>query len=272
MLNMGDIMIYDKKFIALISVTLIIILGIISMHFVDASSVLKYTIAIFGEFVIIIISAFIGFKTAKKFTFKSAIGKSTALISVGILVWGLGNMAWLYYNIFEQIEIPYPSLADVGYLGMIPLAAIGLFILLRNVKIIFNAITTLKLVAITIIAFLPIYWLFIQSKMVEDVPEMIKILNVAYPVGDIIFLSLALIILSTIKSGAMSKPIGALCVGFIIEAIADFIFSWQTSTGTYYAANFGDIFYSLAFFTIGLGMYYINKMTTISKIDTNRGK
>ena len=42
--------------------------------------------------------------------------------------WGLGQVIWTFYESSGQ-EVPFPSYADVGYLGLPPLAAIGLLLL-----------------------------------------------------------------------------------------------------------------------------------------------
>ena len=52
-----------------------------------------------------------------------------ALIGGSTLSWGLGQLVWTWYESILGDEVPFPSLADVGYLGMIPLTAAGLLML-----------------------------------------------------------------------------------------------------------------------------------------------
>ncbi|MDQ1710220.1 MAG: diguanylate cyclase, partial [Frankiaceae bacterium] len=49
------------------------------------------------------------------------------LLAAGCAAWGLGETVWSYYELVEHIEVPFPSLADVGYLAMFPfvIAALG---------------------------------------------------------------------------------------------------------------------------------------------------
>ena len=42
-----------------------------------------------------------------------------ALIGLGVLAWGLGQAAWVYLESFRGDEVPFPSQADIGYLGMV---------------------------------------------------------------------------------------------------------------------------------------------------------
>src|SRR4029077_7435170 len=48
-----------------------------------------------------------------------------ALIGASALSWGLGQAVWSYYELVKGVQVPFPSLADVGYLGVVPLAVAG---------------------------------------------------------------------------------------------------------------------------------------------------
>lgn len=253
-------MAFDKKLLALILLTVIVVFGMILEPSRGSPSVTRYLISAVGQFLIILVAAFIGFNMVKSFTFKSVIGKSIAFISLGMLSWGIGSLVWLYYNIMLQTEVPYPSLADVGFLGTIPLATCGLFLLLKNIKIKFDAKIIFKVIAIPIVVFLFTYWLFIHSKLGENVSTLEKILNVTYPMGDVVFLSFTIVILSLTKGAKLFRSISMICAGFIIQTIADFSFSWTTATGTYYSGNWVDVLFALAFFTLGIGMYCIKEL------------
>jgi len=253
-------MIFDKKLLALILISVIVLLGMIFIPFKEEFSLARYFITSFGQFFVIFLAVIIGYEKIKSFTFKSAIGKSIIFISLGLLSWGIGALIWFYYNAILKTEVPYPSLADIGFLGTIPLAAYGLFLLLKNIKIEFDIKTILKLVLIPIIVFIFTYWLFINTKLAEDVSALEKILNVTYPMGDVVFLSFTFVILTLIKGGKLFKPFGIICLGFIIEAIADFSFSWTTAIETYYSGNWVDMLFVLAFFTLGLGIYYTKEL------------
>src|SRR4029453_10132862 len=52
-----------------------------------------------------------------------------ALIGLGVLAWGLGQAAWVYLESYRGDEVPFPSQADIGYLGMVVLTPAGLLIL-----------------------------------------------------------------------------------------------------------------------------------------------
>lgn len=48
------------------------------------------------------------------------------LVGYGALVWAAGNCVWTYYEVVLGVANPHLSLADVGFLGMVPLVLLGL--------------------------------------------------------------------------------------------------------------------------------------------------
>src|SRR3989344_4139272 len=57
--------------------------------------------------------------------FKSAIGKAMFFIGLGILLWGVGETIWSYYNFFLGIPAPYPSFAEIGFAPSIFFYSLG---------------------------------------------------------------------------------------------------------------------------------------------------
>ena len=57
---------------------------------------------------------------------KSKVGKGVFFISLGLITWGIGQCFWSYYTIRQIAEVPYPSLADAGYIVSWPLWTIGI--------------------------------------------------------------------------------------------------------------------------------------------------
>jgi hypothetical protein len=47
-------------------------------------------------------------------------------LGAGLLSWSVGQAAWTWYESVLGREVPFPSVADIGYLGLPPLAAAAL--------------------------------------------------------------------------------------------------------------------------------------------------
>jgi len=76
-----------------------------------------------GEFVIAFIAAGAGAYAASRHRHRTRI--AWTLISISAFCWGLGEVAWSYYELLLGRQVPFPSLADVGYLLAVPFAVAG---------------------------------------------------------------------------------------------------------------------------------------------------
>src|SRR5689334_10397166 len=47
------------------------------------------------------------------------------LIGASALSWGVGQAIWTYYELVLGRQVPFPSFADLGFLGAVPLAVAG---------------------------------------------------------------------------------------------------------------------------------------------------
>ncbi len=197
--------------------------------------------------------------------FKSAVGKSVFCIGFGLFCWGFGETIWSYYNFFLDEPAPYPSLADLGFapsiffygLGAIYLSrAIGAKYGLRNTYAkIFTTVAPLFILAIS-------YYLFVTIArggiLVPPGETLLKtVLDIAYPLGDFLALTIAIII-----SGLSFRYLGgkyllnviSILSGLAVMTIADAVFSYTTTLGTFYNGQFGDLLLTTGLFLLTFGV------------------
>ncbi len=195
---------------------------------------------------------------------KSAVGKAIFFIGLGLFCWGFGETIWSYYNFFKNVPAPYPSLADIGFapsiffygLGTVYLSrATGARFGLRNKYAkVFLAIAPVLLLAVS-------YYLFVtvarSGILVPPNETPLKtLLDIAYPFGDFLGLTLAVVI-----SGLSFKFLGgkyifdiiSILLGLAVMTFADAVFSYTTTVGTYYNADWGDLMLTLGLFLITFG-------------------
>ena len=80
-----------------------------------------------------------GLYTAVKWGgFKSILGKSILLFSLGLLCQEVGQLAYSYYVYVLKIEIPYPSIGDVFFYGTIPIYIIAVIYLAKAAGVQFS--------------------------------------------------------------------------------------------------------------------------------------
>ncbi len=206
-----------------------------------------------------------GLYTARHWGFKSAVGKGILYLSSGLLSWSAGNWIWSYYNFFHHVDVPYPSLADIGYIAAVPLWVAGILHLSKATG---AKIGLRKIGGRIYLVFLPIaasifsyYFLFViaRGSVFDWNPSnMLKLFfDLAYPIGDWVILTQAFLIwgLSFKYLGGLYKwPVFIVLFGFMALFFADFSFSYTTTLSTYYNGNISDLFFTIAFFMISFGV------------------
>lgn len=197
--------------------------------------------------------------------FTSAIGRAIFYISAGSMCWGFGSMVWSFYNFFLHDSAPYPSLADLGFVLAIPLWIIGAINLSKATGAKFG-LRKLKgkflLISIPVVIALISYYLLVViargGEFVLSMDSYLKLfLDLAYPLSDVVILTVVLIIfgLSINYFGGQYKiAVLSLMIGFVSMYLADFVFSYTTTVGTFYNGNFGDFLFTIAFVFIAFGV------------------
>jgi len=214
-----------------------------------------------------ILGAIFGFINAKKWGWlKSSMGKSVFLLSSGLLTWGLGTLIFAYYNIFLQIAVPYPSLADVFYIVSWPLWAWGMLQLssatgvkysLRSLK---GKLLLLIIPALMIAISYYLLVVVIRGGILDfhlGDGGLKLFFDLAYPIGDVVILTLTTLIYGlsyNYLGGKFKTTVYIILIGFIINYIADFLFSYTTTLGTFYTGGLVDLVFTMAMFTLSLGI------------------
>lgn len=202
---------------------------------------------------------------------KSAVGKAVFFIGLGVFCWGVGETIWSYYNFFLRVPAPYPSLADLGFAPSIFFYGLGALYLSRATGAKYGlrskAAKFFVTLAPLIILLLSYYLLVVVARggvLVPDGETPLKIfLDLVYPLGDFVALTIAVIV-----SGLSFKYLGghylpsiiSILLGLATMFVADTIFSYTTTVGTYYNGDFGDLLLALGTFFLTFGVLGFSKM------------
>ncbi len=199
---------------------------------------------------------------------KSVMGRATALLSLGLLSWSLGSLIWAYYNFFGAIDVPYPSWADVAYIMSWPLWTWGAIELSRATGARFSLRQRggkLALLTIPVAVIAASYYLLIVvargGELVTDGGVLKTFFDLAYPIGDVVILSLSLIVFGlSFKyfGGKFKTPILILLAGFVLNYFADFAFSWTTFQETFYVGSWVDVLFMSAMTALSIGVIGLN--------------
>lgn len=208
---------------------------------------------------------------------RSSVGKSVFFIGLGVFLWGIGELIWSYYNFIVGIPAPYPSLADLGFAPSIFFYGLGAYYLSQATGAKFGLRSTMAkvfaVIAPIIVLIFSYYILVIVARGGVLIPEgettLKLILDLAYPLGDFLALAIAVMI-----SGLSFKYMGgrhlwdiiSILLGLAVMFIADSVFSYTTTIGTYYNGNFGDLLLTLGTFFLTYGVLGFAK---IKAVDSN---
>lgn len=199
--------------------------------------------------------------------FKSTVGRAMFFLSAGQFAWGIGNLIFTYYQLVLHIAVPYPGPADAGYFLMYPLSAIGVFFFFKvtgAVAGLRSSAGKFSLLLLPVVIIAGSYYLLVavaRGGVTYDGDLLKFILDIGYPIGDIIIITFAAMIYWLSRNylgGVFKKAILLILIGFGLAYIADFSFSYTTTLETFFTANWVDLIYTTAFFVIALGLTLLN--------------
>ncbi|MEX0649751.1 MAG: hypothetical protein WD200_02030 [Candidatus Andersenbacteria bacterium] len=202
---------------------------------------------------------------------QTAIGKAVFFIGLGLFFWGSGETIWSYYNFFLGEPAPYPSLADVGFAPSIFFYGLGAIYLSKATGAKFGLRSKYAKVAVviaSIVIFAISYYVLVTvargGVLVPEGETTLKIiLDIVYPLGDFLAFAIAAIV-----SGLSFKYMGgrytwdaiSILLGLFVMFVADSIFSYTTTTGTFYNGSFGDLMLTLGLFLLTFGVLGFYKL------------
>lgn len=254
-----------QKLVCAYFLGMVLLWGGIQLHGSKTENINYWYSFLFG--LIPLVTGLIGMvKSAIWGRFRSALGRAMFFISLGLFCWGFGESIWAYYNFFQNDPAPYPSIADIGFapsiffwfVGTAYLAkASGAWLSLRRSQ----RAKLYTLLSIAVVSALSYYLLIHVARNDVLVPvgenALKTILDIVYPLGDFLAANLACIVLvlSFKYLGGLYRPaIAAVLAGLITMFIGDVVFSYTTTTGSYFNADWGDLILCAGLFLLSFGV------------------
>lgn len=198
--------------------------------------------------------------------FESVIGRAISVLSLGLLMQEFGQLVFSYYNIFLQIPVPYPSIADIGFFGTIPFYIYGIYLIAKmsgakfSLKKMKNQFLALL---IPVVMLLITYAIFLRDYEFDFSDPLKIFLDFGYPFGEAIYISIAILaygLTRNLLGGLMRGKILLIIVAFVLQYIAEFNFLWQSYNQTWLNGGYGDYLYFLAYFTMAIGIIQLKSV------------
>jgi len=190
--------------------------------------------------------------------------KIWGLIVAGLIAWTIAEATWAYYEAILEQEVPYPGPADLFWLFgyfIVYVALVNQYRLFqtsasRRQKTVIVSLVLLFSLIVSVFVLKPILDDFDPQNLLES------LLNVAYPLSDLILLTLTLAIIFSLEQGRFAFTWRLLGLGLVFMALGDLMFSYASLHGTYDPETglnavtlLVDSLYYIAYLTLGLGAY-----------------
>jgi len=191
---------------------------------------------------------------------KSVMGKALLFFSLGLFAQTFGQISYSLYALILKIETPYPSIGDLGFFGSIPLYIFGMLYLARasgvslSLKSIRNRI---QVVLLPLTLLLLSYFIFLKNYAFDWSKPLVVFLDFGYPLGQAIYISIALLTYSLSKDllgGKMKKRILLVLFALVLQYFSDFMFLYQANNNAWSVAGLNDYLYFASYFVMALSL------------------
>jgi diguanylate cyclase (GGDEF)-like protein/PAS domain S-box-containing protein len=165
-----------------------------------------------------------------------------AFLGASALSWGLGQCVWTWYEEVQHRNVPFPSLADVGYLGAVPFAVIGLLMFPTGSQNVAGRLRALIDGLMIGGSALLTSWVIVLQKVFQQGGDPLShAISLAYPISDVVIVSLVLYVGLRRRTPSTFRSLTLLGLGLVGMAFSDSGFAYLTATNQYGSGNLIDI-------------------------------
>ncbi len=179
--------------------------------------------------------------------------------TLGTGLWVLAELGWAIYYFILNVEVPYPSVADIFYLGGYVPMFLGLVFYLKR----FSAAMTRRKLALAVATIggstSLVVGLVLPIEFATDQPIVTIITNVSYPVLDLLLLSVTILSLAIFFGGTLARWWILFGGAAVLYIVGDELFLYQIAAGTYYNGNLDDLIFLLGYMVFALAFYVHRK-------------
>ncbi len=195
-----------------------------------------------------------------------------AFLSIGIGLWAMAELLWAFLS-YTLTETPYPSIADAFWVPGYVMVLISTTLRYRALKIQWNSRTTQALLGIFSVIFVAVVLLVVEPIVtVGDFSDPLTLLlNVFYPVADLLVLFAALLLAISLTGGKFSAPWAMIAAGLATLSVSDILFiyaDWNdlyTPQGTLtWLTTIVDVGNLAAYALMAYGILLNHRLLTVS--------
>jgi hypothetical protein len=178
-------------------------------------------------------------------------------LGFGSLAFAFAQISWFVYNYYLQNEVPFPGVPDIFFISFYFLVTIGgILVMKQEIEIKFSWSLIIEIISLTAVIFF-----LINSFIATVAPQsnsnlLVSILSYSYPFFDSLLVVLTLTAIRS-KKGRVQPLLLYFMLAFIILAVADTMFTYQTAQGLYWNGNYVDALFAVGSYLFAMGIIYL---------------
>jgi len=186
------------------------------------------------------------------------------LLSLNAFGWAAGNATWFYYRNVAT-EQPFPSVTDAFLVAAIVVGPLGLLFFPVGSRNMVERLRSLLDALVLGGSLLAASVLMVLTPILETVQGTWSgtAVLVIYPAGDIVFATLALMLLARAPAGRRMM-LGLLCVGYLVYAVSDSAYAYAGTQNAYLVANQIQIGWFIGYVALALAAYAPNATVEVT--------
>ncbi len=212
-----------------------------------------------GGVAVIGMAAAVTIRTALRFGKGEPLQKQWLAIGAGITLYVLGDLVWTYIEVVQGLEPPFPGLPDIFYTSMYIFMGYGIV----SAALAYRGLVRIKAAiigsaAIAVVSGGAIYLVLLREVLADpEVGLLEKVLNVYYPLGDVLLLLapavFIVLVVAQLGRGALAVPWRLVVAGLAILAVADSVYQWMEWQGTYQTGSIVDLGWMIGYVLLAAG-------------------
>ena len=185
-----------------------------------------------------------------------------ALVGAAAVVWGAGEAVWAYYEVGLGRQLPFPSLADVGFLAAVPFIVTALLAFPLAPRRSVARVRVLLDGAVVAAAMLFVSWAVVLGPIYRENHDglFVKALTLAYPVSDLVIVVVVTSVAARAGRSAWTS-LGLVGGGVLAIAVSDSAFAYLTQSGGYGLGNTLDVGWMVGFLLIALAPFWAHELS-----------
>lgn len=173
----------------------------------------------------------------------SQTGLAWSFIALGLFLFSFGDGSWAFQEIALGIEVPFPSISDVGYLGAYPAVFLGLLLMpqapargMQRAKLTLDVL--IGMVAVAVIS-----WNFAVAPLLAEGEgsALADVIGVSYPLADLAIIFAVLVLIARATTVSSTAYLFVLGAAFAATAFSDSLYTYLTQVGDYSTGSYIDI-------------------------------